>query len=470
MRALRICLLSLLFISVYSLAESPQLTKLAWEQVSDAMPEQVTTRFGQLSLKSSGDSIGKNELLLDGKPLYKGDEYTYTHLYKVFQRSDSDVVLIGNNCGGSGCSSDALILAILKKDTPPKLIEDPFLDAYPNEIKFHQAGDVLSFSLGYAEAKLKIAVLKADNTLTTHLEVLPPQALSEENCKWLYEDVLEACIDSRREDANCTHPAATFTGVYIRGVNALADYPGYDEQGFQAQCRQACQTGKIPDYAGFGVAVCSKPKAANIPATSVESTLPKKIPVPEPSALLKGCEAVVAQGVAAWPCLQANLLIERKRLNKAYKTLFENMQTTAQAEFEATQKAWLTERDNTCGKLLTDTSAADSVQRAPCVYQFIVQRANELERLIKKLPVAQTSTIKLDKELWYKAIAKPFLIVRAKPSVTANKLGTIPEGGKVKVLESNLKADFISGHQGTWVKIEWLDRSGYVFDGFLEKI
>ncbi|WP_298609441.1 lysozyme inhibitor LprI family protein [uncultured Thiothrix sp.] len=473
MRALRICLLSLLLISVSSFAESPKSTELTWEQVSDAMPEQLPTRFGQLSLKSSGDSIGKNELLLDGKILYKGDEYTYTRLYKVFQRSDSDVVLIGSNCGGSGCSSDALILAILKKDTPPKLIEDPFLDSYPHEIKFHQAGDVLSFSLGYAEAKLKIAVLNADNNLQTRLEVQPPQALSEENCKWLYEDVLEACVDSRREDANCANPIATFTGVFMRGVNAIADYPGYDAQGFANQCRQACLTGKSPKYASFGVAACSKPKTADTPDTPsspIEPTAPKNTQVPVSSALTKGCEAVLNRGEAVWPCLQANLLIERKRLNKAYKTLFDSMLPPAQTEFEAKQKAWLTERDNACGKLLSDTSVADSVQRAPCVYHFIVKRADELESLVKKLPASQTSSTKPEKELWYQATAKPFLLVRDQPEVTAKKLGTVPEGGKVKVLEANVKEDFISGRKGAWVKIEWLDKTGYVFDGFLERL
>lgn len=346
MRALCICLLSLLLISTYSFAETRQVTELVWTPVSDALPEQLNTRFGQLSLRSSGDSIGKNEVLLAGKVLYQGEEYTYTRLYKVFQRSDSDVVLIGSNCGGSACSSDVLILAILKKDKPPQLIENSFLDAYPHAINFHQAGDVLSFRLGYVEAKLKIAVLNPDNTLKTHLEVLPPQALSEENCKWLYEDVLEACVSARGEDASCADPVETFTGVYMRGVAAISDYPGYNRDGLYAQCRQACQTGKFTDYASFGVSVCSKPKPIHPP----------------------------------------------------------------------------------------------------------------------------TATTKPNQARWYQATAKPVLIVRAQPTVTANKLGTIPEGGKVKVLEANVKADFISGHQGAWVKIEWLDKTGYVFDGFLQKL
>lgn len=469
MRALRICLLSLFLLTLHAFAEMPPSNSLTWSEVGNPKDE-LTTRFGKLSLTGSSEGVSKHIVLLDGKPLYEADEYSYSHVYQVFQRSDSDVVLIGNNCGGSACTSDVLILAVLKKDAQPKLIEDPFMDSYPHEIKFNQTGDVITFQLGYAEAKLKLAVLNADNTLTTHLEVQPLQALSEENCKWLYEDVLEACVRAREEDTNCIDPVSTFLGVYMRGVIAISDYPGYNRDGFDAQCRQVCKTGKSTDYASFGVAACSKPQLANTPAAPAEPTPPAKPQTIETSALTKGCEAVLNQGDAAWPCLQANLLIERKRLNKAYKTLFDSLQPTAQTELEAKQKAWLTDRDNACGKLLADTPAAEAVQRAPCVYKEVVKRADKLEAQVKKLPKIQSSSTKADQELWYKATAKPFLIVRDQPNVTANKLGTVPEGGKVKVLEANVKTDFISGRKGAWVKIEWLDKTGYVFDGFLERL
>lgn len=469
MHALRFCLLILIFLTATSWAASPNLKDLKWEPVSESTPEKLATRFGELTLHSSTDSHAKNEVLLAGKKLYTADSETYTSIYKVFQRSDSDVVLIGNNCGGSGCVVDALILAILKKDAKPQLIENPFLESYRNEIKFHQTGDTLSLSLGYLAAKLRVAVLNADNTVTTHLVTLPAQALRESDCKWLYDDVLDVCIQTRDEDKTCANPRAAFTGVYMRGMNAILDYPGYNDKNFTDQCSKACQTGKIPAYANFAVAVCSKPNAAATSKT-VEPSSPTHTNTLKNSALTKDCEALLSQGDAAWPCLQANLLLERKRLNKAYKTLFDSLQPAAQTELEAKQKAWLTERDTACGKLLAETAATESVQRAPCVYQAIVSRANVLEALAKTVATTPASTTKLAKELWYKAMAKPFLIVRDQPSVTANKLGTIPEGGKVKVLEPNLKTDFISGRQGAWVKIEWLDNTGYVFDGFLEKL
>lgn len=470
MPALRVFFLICLLFTTPAFAETTNFLDLKWISVGDSQTE-ADSRFGALRVKKSKESTSPNEVWLDEKIIYKGDDYTYSSIYKVFQRSDADVALIGYNCGGSGCVTEGLSLVILKKDAEPKLIDDPFLESYANEIKFYQAGDILHFSLGYQEAKLKVATLTGERLKTQFIPV-PPQALNEADCKWLY-DALDACIRAREEDSACSAPIATFTGVYMRGVSAVADYPGYNQAGFDAHCQQACQTGKMPDYASFGVAACSKPKTASTAPIKVKTTTGPTRPIQNKSGeLTKGCETVLSQGAAAWPCLQANLLIERKRLNKAYKTLFDSSQPLAQTELEAKQKAWLTERDAACGKLLADTPATDAVQHAPCVYQAIVKRADELEQLLKSLPATQTArpSTQTDQELWYKAIAKPLLIVRDQPTVTGAKLGTVPEGGKVKILEANIKKDFISGHQGAWVKIEWLDRVGYVFDGFLEKM
>ena len=71
---------------------------------------------------------------------------------------------------------------------------------------------------------------------------------------------------------------------------------------------------------------------------------------------------------------------------------------------------------------------------------------------------------------WYQTTAKPSLVVRAEPKVTGKQVGNIPTGGKVKVLAATGKSDFIGGRDGSWVKIEWQDKTAYVFDAFLEKI
>lgn len=71
---------------------------------------------------------------------------------------------------------------------------------------------------------------------------------------------------------------------------------------------------------------------------------------------------------------------------------------------------------------------------------------------------------------WYKAIAKPNLVVRDAPDVSGNKLGNVPNGGKVNVIERVGGKESIGGRDGYWVKIQWKNGNGYAFDAFLASL
>ncbi|MBU0654686.1 MAG: SH3 domain-containing protein [Gammaproteobacteria bacterium] len=71
---------------------------------------------------------------------------------------------------------------------------------------------------------------------------------------------------------------------------------------------------------------------------------------------------------------------------------------------------------------------------------------------------------------WYKAVAEPNLVVRDAPDVSGNKLGNVPYGGKVNLIERVGGKESIGGRTGHWAKIQWKDRNGYVFDAFLESM
>lgn len=68
---------------------------------------------------------------------------------------------------------------------------------------------------------------------------------------------------------------------------------------------------------------------------------------------------------------------------------------------------------------------------------------------------------------WYMSTAEPTLTVRDSSEVSAKKIGSIPVNGKVNIIERTNKKEFISGKTGEWVKIEWDNSFGYVFDSFL---
>lgn len=73
-------------------------------------------------------------------------------------------------------------------------------------------------------------------------------------------------------------------------------------------------------------------------------------------------------------------------------------------------------------------------------------------------------------ELWYRAIAKPSLVVRNLPDVTGKKIGNVPYGGKVKFVDVSSGRESIGGRKGRWFKIEWKGKTGFVFNAFLEPL
>jgi hypothetical protein len=71
---------------------------------------------------------------------------------------------------------------------------------------------------------------------------------------------------------------------------------------------------------------------------------------------------------------------------------------------------------------------------------------------------------------WYISTADPSLVVRDSADVTGKKIGNVPLDGKVNVIEKTHKKDSLSGRSGEWVKIEWENTYGYVFNSFLRSI
>lgn len=71
---------------------------------------------------------------------------------------------------------------------------------------------------------------------------------------------------------------------------------------------------------------------------------------------------------------------------------------------------------------------------------------------------------------WYQVDADPVLRVRSSPSTSGTIIGKIPDRGQVKVLKSVGSQKTEGGRTGKWVEIEYKNKRGYVFSGFLVSI
>ena len=140
-------------------------------------------------------------------------------------------------------------------------------------------------------------------------------------------------------------------------------------------------------------------------------------------------------------------------LDKVFKKVL--AATSDKASLKTEQADWLKERE-ACGdkSCITD------------VYQSRIEELNTQLENVSDNRIASDS-VSLG---WYKAIAKPSLVVRTTPTVTGEKMGNVPVDGKVNVIAATGKADSIGGRDGQWVKIQWQGKEGYVFSAFISKL
>lgn len=83
--------------------------------------------------------------------------------------------------------------------------------------------------------------------------------------------------------------------------------------------------------------------------------------------------------------------------------------------------------------------------------------------------ISSTSPLLADADI-YQVTASPSLIIRDEPSVDGEKLGTIPNGEEIEILESTDNEDTINGRTGKWVRLEWDGVEGYAFDAYLDLV
>ncbi|WGZ90444.1 MAG: SH3 domain-containing protein [Candidatus Thiocaldithrix dubininis] len=140
-------------------------------------------------------------------------------------------------------------------------------------------------------------------------------------------------------------------------------------------------------------------------------------------------------------------------LDKVFKKVLAT--TSDKASLKTEQADWLKEREACSDKsCITD------------VYQSRIEELNTQLENVSDSRIASDS-VSLG---WYKALAKPNLVVRLTPSVTGEKMGNVPVDGKVNVIATTGKADSIGGREGQWVKIQWQGKEGYVFSAFISKL
>ena len=218
--------------------------------------ESLETRFGKLAITHSKPDMPPDALTLAGEHIFQQEGF-YLSLHQYIKQNARDVVLFGSNCGGTACPQNQLYFLLLDKDKAPEVITHSDFTADPEDLKLNVDSERLILDLGFQAGKHKTAVLQG-NTFGIELDTVPKSFVGEENCRWLYDEVLGSCKEYQEADASCRDPHSSFPGHLIRGIAAVAEHPGFVAESFERRCKIACESAKIVDYPTFAKEVCSK--------------------------------------------------------------------------------------------------------------------------------------------------------------------------------------------------------------------
>ena len=215
----------------------------------------VQTRAGKLEVRNGAPDAPPDSLFLKGKLVYRKENF-YLGIYGVYKFASSDLVLLGVNCGGSGCTNDDLVIVSVDANGKLAFTEDKQLQSSDGAVIASQSGEKLLLDLGYENGKKKKATFQ-DGTLLISLErprATPP--LSKSYCEWVYDSALDGCITAKRDDPSCSDPQSTFPMVLVRGLNTVSQHPAFVAEKFSDVCRQVCATGRAPRFEPFKVGFC----------------------------------------------------------------------------------------------------------------------------------------------------------------------------------------------------------------------
>lgn len=224
--------------------------------------DKMMTRFGQLRVVQSNKEFSQPDKLVLGKRTVMLREMEYISIYQKFEIGNQDVVLVGVNCGGSGCPNDDLSLIVLEANTPPRELTEKNFSSNDGTVKPRlDEQQRLVIDLGFENRKRKVAVYDGTALKVGLLGAgaTTTKPMSKGDCEWLYEYGSNSCITAKDSDPGCRDPQSTFPGVTMRGVAAMSNHPGFQGKKFDAACVFSCKTGKQVPYAAFRKEVCSQP-------------------------------------------------------------------------------------------------------------------------------------------------------------------------------------------------------------------
>jgi len=227
-----------------------------------SISNEANTKIGKLRVisKEYNNKAGfgmRSALVLNYKEIFNS-ETSHINLYGVFNIDGQLHILMGENCGGSGCRFDDLSLLILDKHKEVEVIKTEDFYSEDNSIKADLKANAVIINLGLYKGQKKTAVYQ-NGELKILYKKLSYKPLTDRQCADLYR-IMKGCIRPiYLKDFSCDQHAVNFSGIANSDtweLRYISNEPGFDKRLFDEECLNACKTENLSEYNKFSKRMC----------------------------------------------------------------------------------------------------------------------------------------------------------------------------------------------------------------------
>lgn len=220
---------------------------------SSAISEDHTkykTRYGLIEFTDNHE--GAKIVLFNTKEIFRSTADYLNPPEKIIRFKDQDIILIGENCGGSACGGpDHLHMIVVIPSKAPLLITDDDFNGDVNSNDYHEENGALILPLGEYSKKTVQAAWDGASLTISKKKKSGLQSLSETECKDLYSTFIPKCTISN----SCKDVVGTdFSMAEQRSIPS--NNPGFNDSGFYMACDQSCNSKHQVSYEQFKLWAC----------------------------------------------------------------------------------------------------------------------------------------------------------------------------------------------------------------------
>jgi hypothetical protein len=175
----------------------------------------------------------------------------------VVRTKDFVLLPIYDDCGGSACGRSQTTLLIERgKEVKIDRSLKRFCVECQNKFQTNADANQITIALDRKDGHAFSALFK-NGTITISKKPLDPkEALSDDDCSYLYEDLLDTCIGTPK----CRNVVARLPGANALSLNFMsAQYAAFPKARMASMCQAACASKKKPVRAEFDREICRRP-------------------------------------------------------------------------------------------------------------------------------------------------------------------------------------------------------------------